>query len=293
MKSLTKDGRKGKEKDDTEEAEVKVGTTKLVESVAHTSSNADDDDDVARMADLAITEALSHATESSVEGRSEVNGNPSEILLLQQNEKLEQLFNQITLLQTGNKEFEQQIQGHSRQIESLNIQIRQLKDASTGYREVRHRFLDVYRRNLRNLANPHISARTRAGNQRTHAGDCVTDGALYENEERDDDLVFVYIYNLTYQKVQLLAQHKNNTAIERINEFGTWEVDKDINIPNKVKTAFSQFCLEVCDHPSKNLDHYEAGEPLRSYMNYINVAQDWRQEESNRKAAERAQKATT
>ena len=278
--SPNKKGKKGKAADKAaEKTKADSATSRHIEYIAYTSAKVEDDEDVSKSAVSAIAQALTNAMHSNV-GEREVYGNQSGINLLQQSEKLAQVSRQIEDLQAQDR-------NQARQIQALQDQTRQLQDASLGYRQIRHRFLDVYRRDVRRITSPQTFTSIRSGNLRAHAGDCVTDAELYASGERDDAHIFVHIYGLDYQKVRQLAASRNETAIQALNDYGTHEADTESTIPENVRAAFTHFCNQLSDQPSKSLDRYEPSEHYRSYLNYYGSFQAWRQAESTRRRAQR------
>lgn len=79
-----------------------------------------------------------------------------------------------------------------------------LKKASIGYLEIRHRFLDTYRRDR---WNEDTINRTRINidNATAHDPDPVTDAYLYESGTRKDTLLYTEIYGYPYGEVLQLG----------------------------------------------------------------------------------------
>ena len=68
-----------------------------------------------------------------------------------------------------------------REVLELYARIKELAAASQGYLNIRHRFLDTFRRDI--LKDPTFN-RTQAGNAAAHDGDAVTDAGLFESGTR-------------------------------------------------------------------------------------------------------------
>lgn len=80
---------------------------------------------------------------------------------------------------------------NDRQFEILESEVQQLTDASYGYRDIRHRFLDMYSRDIKKATKTFNSGKIRSGKARAHGGECVSDTELYECGERDDGQTFI------------------------------------------------------------------------------------------------------
>jgi len=64
------------------------------------------------------------------------------------------------------------------QITSLQNHVQSLTADAEGYYNIRHRFIDVYRRDVRKDATEEIRARIWKGNKKAHEGDVVVDAQL-------------------------------------------------------------------------------------------------------------------
>ena len=75
-----------------------------------------------------------------------------------------------------------------KEVDSLGPLIRQnvSLELSTGYLEIRHRFLDVYRRDVAKHLTTHSRPNIERGNYRARHEDCVTDAELYASGQRTD-----------------------------------------------------------------------------------------------------------
>ena len=62
--------------------------------------------------------------------------------------------------------------------------------------------------------------------------------------------------------VQTISKYNNSTAIKLLDEHGTAEAGASSPIPDKIKKAFTDFCDELADQPSRSLDVYERRQTL-------------------------------
>jgi hypothetical protein len=73
-----------------------------------------------------------------------------------------------------------------------------------GYRRIRHRFLEVYRRDIMGSIYEH--EKIDLGNQAAHHGDAIIDAALYLSGERVDEHVLVNVYGLSSSQINLCCK---------------------------------------------------------------------------------------
>ena len=90
-----------------------------------------------------MTKVLQDASEKSIEGRGLAYGNKTRLSLLETSQTVDKVQTRISQLEM---KLEQNFQTHERQLEDHQRQIKVLQAASTGYLEIRNRFLEVYRR---------------------------------------------------------------------------------------------------------------------------------------------------
>jgi hypothetical protein len=91
-------------------------------------------------------------------------------------------------------------------VSDLQGHIKTLSQASKGYREVRHRFLEVYRRDFLGGINRQGHKKIGTGNEAAHNGDAITDAYLYTSGERHDETVLVDLYGLTSLQISHLGK---------------------------------------------------------------------------------------
>ncbi|CAD6570632.1 MAG: hypothetical protein ASARMPREDX12_003779 [Alectoria sarmentosa] len=245
-------------------------SSRHVEFVGHASPRDDDEEDIAKETDSSVTQALRQAEQVEVEGGGTVYGNESGVDLVGQSQMLQRHSDQIAQLQLESKQ-------HAQHFRELQTEIRILRDAAVGYLDIRHRFIETYRRDVRKIPVTQQPPRIRQGNLRAHSGDCITDAELYATGQRDDDQIYMLLYGLPWMKVRQLVDHQNQAAIRILDEYATWEADMSVELPESLKLAFGRFCDAIGDHPSKSLDYYEPNEPYTSHMAYVFQVQAWRQ----------------
>src|SRR5438045_1253820 len=83
------------------------------------------------------------------------------------------------------------------QIADLQHRVKTLTLASEGYRKIRHRFLEVYRRDILEDVNRQGRKKIGDGNEAAHSGDAIADANLYASGERHDEKVLIALYGLT------------------------------------------------------------------------------------------------
>src|SRR2546421_5211899 len=93
------------------------------------------------------------------------------------------------------------------QIADLQHRVKVLTLSSEGYRKIRHRFLEVYRRDILDDVDRQGRKKIGEGNEAAHNGDAVTDASLYTFGERlDDETVLVDLYGLTANQISYLGK---------------------------------------------------------------------------------------
>ena len=81
-----------------------------------------------------------------------------------------------------------------------------LNHASHGYFRIRHRFLEVYRRDIMEDIDEEGYRLIGLGNQAAHHGDAIADVSLYTSRERVDEKVLVEIYGLTSEQMVVASK---------------------------------------------------------------------------------------
>ena len=268
---------KKKGRAETTESKEKSTTSRHIEFVAHSDGWVEDDDDVAAVARSSTMEALQNAIEETIEGRGLAYGNQNGLNLLETTQT-------VAKFQTQIQQLEEMFQTHEKQLEDHQRQIKVLQAASAGYLEIRHRFIDVYRRDVAG----HLTTQTRPsiqrGNIRAHHGDCVTDAELYSRQQRTDEQIYVRLYGLTWKTVQTLSKYENRSAIELLDQHGTAEADASSPMPDLIKQAFTAFCNELADQPSRSPNLYTGDTFSKAYLAYFYPFDAWNRDRKNAQA---------
>jgi len=121
-----------------------------------------------------------------------------------------------------------------------------LKKASEGYRKIRNRFLDVYRREVLHNLEPKVRQNIADGNEAAHHGDAVADAALYASGERHDRGIIVDIYGLDPDVIASLDKAGDFKIIKVLNAGATWRANQIATpVPSNVEAAFATFVREL------------------------------------------------
>ena len=79
--------------------------------------------------------------------------------------------------------------------------IKDLRLASEGYRRIRNRFINVYRRDVLGHVTHQEYQQISDGNNAAYGGDAVTDASLYTSGERYDEDVLIELYGLSTSQI--------------------------------------------------------------------------------------------
>src|ERR1700722_19359306 len=83
----------------------------------------------------------------------------------------------------------------------LQHHVKDLKLASEGYRRIRNRFINVYRRDILGYVTHQEYQQISDGNNAAYGGDAVTDVSLYTSGERHDEDVLIRLYGLSASQI--------------------------------------------------------------------------------------------
>jgi hypothetical protein len=86
-------------------------------------------------------------------------------------------------------------------IVGLQHHVKDLRLASEGYRRIRNRFINVYRRDVLGHVTHQEYQQISDGNNAAHGGDAVTDASLYTSGERHDEDVLIELYGLSASQI--------------------------------------------------------------------------------------------
>jgi hypothetical protein len=91
-------------------------------------------------------------------------------------------------------------------ITDLQNRVQALSLASAGYRKIRNRFIDVYRRDVRHDLDNQGRDNIAGVNEAAHHADAVADASLYTSRERTDETVLFEIYGLSAIQISSLGK---------------------------------------------------------------------------------------
>ena len=137
-----------------------------------------------------LASALASADYGEAGGRS-TYGNQSGRELLEDRhdmkERMKRLEDKPTGLQNENADFRHRIG---------NLEL-----ASEGYRKIRNRFINVYRRDVLGYVTHQEYQQISDGNNAAHGGDAIADASLYTSRERYDEDVLIELYGLSANQI--------------------------------------------------------------------------------------------
>lgn len=111
------------------------------------------------------------------------------------------------------KDLQEVIKTIPQELNFVNLRVDEsMKHRITGaqvdapYLDIRHRFLDVYRRDHGQEMLSTSASNIHRGNIRAHGGDCVVDAYLFTSGQRTDRELMEAIYGLSAENVSLLRE---------------------------------------------------------------------------------------
>jgi hypothetical protein len=155
----------------------------------------DPSDDIRSVAESTLNKALEIA-DYGIAGERFIYGNPTGLGLLEERQEMKERITRI----------ESEIASHKNQITDLRHRVTALTISSEGYQKIRHRFLDIYRRDVIEDVDPKGRKNIREGNEAAHEGDAISDAQLYISEERSDEGVLIGLYGLTSAQISRLGK---------------------------------------------------------------------------------------
>lgn len=151
-----------------------------------------------------LASALASANYGEAGGRS-TYGNQSGRELLEERhdlkERTKRLEDKVTSLQSEMGGLRSEIGGLQHHVTDLQYHVKDLKLASEGYRKIRNRFINVYRRDILGDVTHQEYQQISDGNNAAHGGDAVADASLYTSGERRDESVLIELYGLSANQI--------------------------------------------------------------------------------------------
>jgi predicted nuclease with TOPRIM domain len=155
-----------------------------------------------------LASALASADYGEAGGRS-TYGNQSGRELLEERhdikERMKRLEDELTKETTSCQNeiagLQNEIAGLQHHVTDLQHHVKDLKLASEGYRRIRNRFINVYRRDILGHVTHQEHQQISDGNNAAHGGDAVADASLYTSHERNDERVLIELYGLSANQI--------------------------------------------------------------------------------------------
>ncbi len=116
-------------------------------------------------------------------------------------EEIEEMKKDIAILMARDKKKADQIGEHQKEIVSLKKRVKLLSQSSEGYLSIRRRFLDVYKRDVKEMRGLQGSNAIREGNLAAHEGDAIGDAMLFDHDTRTDRSLYRELYGLDDRQV--------------------------------------------------------------------------------------------
>jgi hypothetical protein len=139
------------------------------------------------------------------------------------------------------------------QIADLNARVNTLTKDAEGYHDIRHRFIDVYRRDVLGDHSAETRARINKGNATAHEGDAPADARLYTANQRNDRDVLTDLYGLTVDQILFLDRARIYSGFTALNAGAAWRAKGTANTPAYVAAAFQTFTTELIANLDQNL----------------------------------------
>jgi hypothetical protein len=92
------------------------------------------------------------------------------------------------------------------QITSLEHHVTDLTLSSEGYRKLRDRFLNVYRRDMLENTDRQGYKKISEGHKAAYHGDAIADASLYTSGRRVDERILTELYGLTANQISYLGK---------------------------------------------------------------------------------------
>ena len=194
-----------------------------VDIIAYERKKLAFDADMHSVAQSTFNTALSNA-DYGVAGERTTYGNPPGRTLLEDRNDMKQLMkrmqdklDRVDAQQQQQHAHQQQQHAHQQkqdaEISDLKNDVKNLRQASLGYRKIRHRFLEVYHRDVLQDIGRQGRQKISEGNEAAHDGDAVTDASLYKAGERSDERVLADLYGLNATQISILGKCQTSLSM--------------------------------------------------------------------------------
>lgn len=102
------------------------------------------------------------------------------------------------------------VKNHKERHQRLMVTFQDMKATSTGYLEIRQRFLDVFQKDAFNHRSRESEKNIMIGNTRAHASDCVTNAEFDEQDLRNDSDLMIKLYGMSSKSILELRKSQTN-----------------------------------------------------------------------------------
>ena len=175
-----------------------------------------DEENIDPHATTAVNKAIKQA-EYGAMGEITTYGNPKGLSLLESLydnlERTKRLESEISQLKLRDDSQQAEINSHQAQINSQQARINTLEEASQGFRDIRNRFLETYKRDWYDTPDQQSHVPIQQGNTSAHGGNAAVDSLLYTDPflsaGRSDERVYVSLYGLTPNQVKRLGMYSS------------------------------------------------------------------------------------
>ena len=166
-----------------------------IDVIIYDQTPLESDDDIEEVAEDTMTRAFKTAKDGFVRDRR-TYGNERGVALLENLQKVlesnDKLLARVSRLEGD--------------VSTLEGRVHTLTDSSEGYRAIRSRFLDTFRRDVRGETSYGGTETIKQGNLRAHGGDCLADASLYTIGRRHDPDLLVDVYGLDHNQIEMLGK---------------------------------------------------------------------------------------
>lgn len=202
-------------------------------------------------------------------------GNQAGRSLLEERHEMKEMMKRLEAKMANNEtqmaNNQTQMANNETQIADLQSRVKALTQSSEGYRKIRNRFLDIYRRDVLGDIGKQGLKNISEGNIAAHEGDAVADAELFTSGKRSDDDVLIDLYGLSSSRISDLGKYQTSLpkfyivaslcSIARVDNFNcisilniraTWKTKGQI-IPPDVAAAFETFVKELNMNPDQDV----------------------------------------
>jgi hypothetical protein len=165
-------------------------------------------DDIRSVAETVLNSALTSA-EYGGAGEKTTYGNLAGRTLLEERYEMKEMMKEM---RTKQKEMMTEWKEMKTQITDLRHRVKTLTQTSEGYRKIRHRFLQVYRRDILMEIDRQGLEIIGEGNVAAHDGDAVADASLFNPGKQYYERILVDLYGLTASQILYLGKCRTSLS---------------------------------------------------------------------------------